>query len=228
MDNFQDIKKLWNVFICNINKIFSITFAITLTAAAISLFVMPQKYTASTILYVVNKENPDTNINLNDINAAQKLVNTCQVLFKSRTMLENVKSKLNLLYSDKELSGMIEISSVNSTEVLQISVESDSPQEAADIANELAKLAPEEFKRVVNSGSIEIVTPAYIPDKSSSPNTMLIICAAFAVSFIGSFFVILAAELLDTTVKREDDLSEIYGIPVLAEVADFNCKRFGG
>ena len=54
----------------------------------ISNFMITKKYESMALLYVENSQNTSESLNINDINAAQKLVNTCQILFKSGTALD--------------------------------------------------------------------------------------------------------------------------------------------
>ena len=48
--------------------------------SATSLLI-PKKYESHALLYVENSQQNSESVNINDINAAQKLVNTCQILF---------------------------------------------------------------------------------------------------------------------------------------------------
>ena len=51
-------------------------------AFVLSEFVMTKKYQSQALLYVENNKQTSESVNINDINAAQKLVNTCQIIFK--------------------------------------------------------------------------------------------------------------------------------------------------
>ena len=42
-----------------------------------------------------------------------------------------------------------------------------------------------------------------------------------AIGFIASCLISILIELIDTTIKSEDDIQDIYGIPVFAEIPDF-------
>ncbi|MDE5991686.1 MAG: hypothetical protein K2G87_01410, partial [Oscillospiraceae bacterium] len=72
-----------------------------------SEFAIEKRYQSSALLYVENSQQISESVNINDINAAQKLVNTCQIIFKSGTMMENLIANLDLPYTKGELNGMI-------------------------------------------------------------------------------------------------------------------------
>lgn len=190
----------------------------------LSAFVIEKKYSSEALLYVENSasKSDDSSININDINAAQKLVNTCQILFTSDYMLEKLSAALpQYAYTAANYEKMITIESVNSTEVLKISVETSSPETSVTIADKLVELSQVEYMRVIKNGSIEVVSNAIYPQTHTFPNTTLFTAAGFAIGLFGAYFIFLIIELLDTKVKPDDDLAKKYDIPVFAEIMDF-------
>lgn len=190
-------------------------------AYVLSGFVMTKKYESKALLYVENSQKTSESVNINDINAAQKLVNTCQIIFKSSTMMDNLIANLDLPYTKEELDRMITAQSVNSTEVMQLSVESTSPQEAEKIVNELVRLANIEFLRVIKSGSLEVIDYGEIDTKPSSPNVTLITVASILIGLVAAYIIVFVNDMLDVVVKHDDNLAKLYGIPVFAEITDF-------
>ena len=199
-------------------------------AFVLSEFVMTKKYESTALLYVENNQQASESVNINDINAAQKLVNTCQIIFKSGTMMDNLIANLDLPYTKEELNGMITAQSVNSTEVMRLVVESTDPQEAEKIVNELVRLANIEFLRVIKSGSLEVIDYGEIDTRPSSPNVMLITAAGLLLGLIAAYIIVFVNDMLDVVVKHDDNLAKLYGIPVFAEITDFlsaNESKYG-
>ncbi|MCI7767821.1 MAG: polysaccharide biosynthesis tyrosine autokinase [Oscillospiraceae bacterium] len=188
---------------------------------ALAEFVIPKKYESSALLYVENNRKSGDELNINDINAAQKLVNTCQIIFKSNKMLESVIYELDLPYDYDELSDMISVTSVNGTEVMRISASHEDPKMAADIVNVLVIQAQEEFMRVIKSGSIEVVEYAKVTDVPVFPKPLLFGAGGFILGAAAAYIIFLIIELMNVTITGMDDLSKIYGVPVFAEVPDF-------
>lgn len=199
----------------------------TIVAGIIGFFlafcIIPKEYTAEALMYVENSagKTDESAININDINAAQKLVNTCQILFTSEYILGELSDSIDNAYSAKELSEMITIQSVNSTEVLSISVVSKSANNSKIIADKLVSLSEKEFMRVIKTGSIEVVSAASLPKSHTFPSVPMFTAVALLIGLAGSYFVFLIMEILDIRVKDDDDLAQIYGIPVFAEIVDF-------
>ena len=84
---FFSLKKQWKWIAVS-------TVAGALLAFVLSAFILPKKYTSSLDLYVNNAERAVGNVNINDINASQKLVNTYIVILKNRQILEQVADNL--------------------------------------------------------------------------------------------------------------------------------------
>ena len=188
---------------------------------AISNYVMPKKYESHALLYVENSQQSSDSVNINDINAAQKLVNTCQIIFKSETMMDNLIAKLDLPYTKEKLDKMISAESVNGTEVMRLSVECSTPLEAKNIINTLVELSIDEFSRVIKSGSIEVVDYGDVNTDPSSPNVPLITLAAAVAGVVILYVIVLIRDMFDVAVKQEDNLAQIYDVPLFAEIVDF-------
>ncbi len=195
---------------------------------AVSYFVIPKKYQSQALLYVENNTQNTESVNINDITAAQKLVNTCQIIFKSSTMMDNLIANLDLPYTKEELNNMITANSVNSTEVMEIIVESGNAQEAQTIVNELIELSVQEFTRVIKSGSIEVVDYGEVNTKPSSPNVPMITLAALFVGIVVSYMIVLIRDMLDVVIKQSDNIAQIYDVPVFAEIVEFESAKSGG
>lgn len=84
-------------------------------------FLITPLYQASAMMYVNNSSINvgSTQVDLNDLTAAQSLVETYIVILKTRGTLEQVIEQENLSYDYETLSDMIEAGAVNSTEVFE-------------------------------------------------------------------------------------------------------------
>ncbi len=220
-----DISVLWNVFR---SHFVSITLCGILTAVivfALSQYVIPKKYTSEVLFYVENNTNQSDTLNYNDITAAQKLVNTCEVIFTSEYTMSLVEEKLGEDFGFKP--EMVSISAVNNTEVLSISVESESAEKSVKIGEAFAEIAPQEFLRVVKSGAIEMIADASYPKEFSFPNVTLFTVGGFAIGFAVLYVIFLIKTITDVKVKPDDDLSGRYDIPVFAEIMDYDSMTRG-
>ena len=219
-----DLRDLFKVLKEHLLVIIAVTLACGIAGFALSAFVVEKKYVSEALLYVENSANKseDSAININDINAAQKLVNTCQILFTSDLMLNQLSEELpDLDYKAKEYKEMITVSSVNNTEVLEVSVETNSPEKSKLIADKVVELSINEYHRVIKNGSIEVVSGAILPETHTFPSNTIFTAVGLLIGFFITYVIFFLIELFDTKVKPEDDLAKRYDIPVFAEIVDF-------
>lgn len=210
---FFSLKKQWKWIAVS-------TVAGALLAFVLSAFILPKKYTSSLDLYVNNAERAVGNVNINDINASQKLVNTYIVILKNRQILEQVADNVGGI-TYKELANSITMSSVEQTEVLRISAETGDPQLSAAICNELAALAPGVLEQVVKAGSVEVIGKAQAAKAPSSPNTKRNTLLGAVLLLVLSCGTTILVYLLDNTVKGEEDIQQRLDLPVLGEIPSF-------
>ncbi len=225
-------------FIVDINRIFEalwkragLIVLVALLAAAIGFsmasFVMTPKYAADILMYVNNKDNAenDSSFSTSELVAAQSLVKTYIVIIKSRTTLGKVIEQTQLPYSYKQLSGMIEATAVNSTEIMRITVTCNDPYEAAMIANAIADVMPEEISRVIKGSSVEQVDGA-VPNLSKvSPGIVKYTALGFMGGFVLMVGILTVAAIMDRTVHDEDYIVNHYDYPLLAVVPDLTDER---
>ena len=218
-----DLMDLLRVFRKIILMISVVTVLTAMAGFMLAKFVVPKKYTSETLMYVANSTSKaeDSAINVNDINAAQKLVNTCQILFTSDYILGELNDAFNGAYTVEKLKKMVTVSSANNTEVVKIEIQSGSPEESYALTVRLGELAKNEFMRVIRNGSIETVSALRFPESHTFPSATKFTAVGFLAGLFGSYFVYLLIDMMDIKIKPGDDLLENYDIPVFDEILDF-------
>ena len=143
------LRKLWLVVICAI-IVGAVAFGYT------RYFVTPM-YRASTTIYVnnnpMNAEGNTATLTISDLSAAQRLVSTYVITLKSDRVLTKVAQELDVQLSVKAIRNMITAESVDDTEVFEVQITNADPQLAAQIANAIAKVAPDEISEIVVGSS---------------------------------------------------------------------------
>ena len=140
-----NIKELFSFYFSKIRLVLILILVAVLIGAIYSLFFQKPLYESITKLVLTGTTSgagstTETGITQNDLNLNSKLVATYREFIKSKTVLKEVIASLNLRYSTEELEKMIAVSSVSNTEMINITVKSGDATEAANIANELAKV----------------------------------------------------------------------------------------
>ena len=156
-------------------------------------------------------------LNINDINASEKLLGTCVYLLTDDAVLEDVASKLGPSYNADRLRNILRVEALSGTMIIRITAETDDPELSARICNEMAAAAPGALRRVIKSGSVEMVGAAKPAKDPSSPNVVVNSILGMLLGFALSVVIIALLRILDNTVKDEHDLKRVMDVPVLGE-----------
>lgn len=227
MEKSLDLLTLCNLLFKHIKFVITVTALVTLCAFIFSkIFIVP-KYESHAMLYVESKSATSESLSINDISVAQKLVDTCSIIFTSETVMQQLSDDSRIDYTPSELKSMITVGSINSTEIIKITAQCYSPNEATYIANKMVELCVAEYSRIIQSGTITEVTSATYDIKPCSPNIFLNTVIGFLIGSIIACAIVLINELLDTSIKPSDDLAKMYNIPVFAEIMDFDITMKG-
>ncbi|MBQ9007877.1 MAG: hypothetical protein IJ088_00920 [Clostridia bacterium] len=189
----------------------SVLFAVA--AGVITVYLIKPKYTATSGLYVMSRQ--DSAINLSDLQIGSSLTMDYQEVFNNWHVQETVLQRLNLDYTYDQVGGMIKLKNPNNTRVLYISATSGSPDEAKKLADTYAQVAREFIAATMDTQQPSIFMEALWPSKPSSPRLSKNILIGFAAGFVLSagFFVLLF--LLDDRVRGSEDVEKHLNMPLL-------------
>ncbi len=223
-----DLRVLWKVLKDHLLPIAACAVIAAVVGLVLSVAVIPKQYASEATMVVKNTDetSSSTLLNINDINAAQKMVATCQVVFTTNQVLSELQSSFSN-FSINELRDMIVIEAVNNTEILRVSVTTGDPQTSKDIATKLTELAINKFKSVYDNGSIQIVSEPELPESHTFPSVPMFVLVGLFIGLVISYIVFLVIEMVDVKVKPDDDLMQLYGIPVFAEIMNFEISDKG-
>ena len=212
------IKKVWIPILCSV-VLGALFFGLA------THFIMP-RYTARVTLYVNNSvsSDPSTSITTSDLTASAKLVDTYAAIISSDSVLSAVAEKMTSSMAAEQLRSMISISSVNNTEVFQVSVVDTVPERSAEIANVIAEVFPEKISEIVEGSSTKVIDYAQIPTQISSPNYGRYAQMGVLIGFVGAALFILIWEICDNRIKEEEDLKN-WDIPVLGIIPEFSSAN---
>lgn len=197
-----------------------------------TLFFIAPKYQSSAMFYVNNNSlsigEASLSITSSDISASRGLVKSYIVILNTRESLNDVIDYAGVDRTYGELKQMISAEAVDSTEIFQVVVTSTDPAEAEEIADAIAYILPKRIASIIEGTSAKVVDSAVLPARPSSPsytkNTMLGFVIGLALT---AAFVVLR-ELMDITVRTEEDIALSCKHPVLAAVPDMEAHTKGG
>lgn len=219
IDVFHLFKILWK------RKILIALVAIVVGALAFaySAFVVKPEFTSTTRIYVVNRNQGDKpGLTNQDLQAGSYLVKDYREIILSQDVLEKVTSNLKLDLSPKALASKVKVTVPVDTRIVSISVNDKVPEEASRIANSLREVAAEKIisiTRVSDVTTLEEARPAAAP---SSPNIRRNTIIGLLGGTVFTVIAVLIVELVDTRVKRPEDIEDVMQIALLGVVPNLD------
>ena len=230
-----DLKELFSIFWSKkVSIILIVLIFITLGVIYTIGFTIP-KYTSSTTLLLAGSESTagetTNSITTTDVTLNSKLVSTYSVLVRSKDVLNQVISNLGMDISWEDLKNNVSVSTVEDTEVIEISITTTDAADSAKIANETAKVFSEKVSEIYNINNVHVVDEAEVENAPSNINHERDVIIFAFIGLVVSVIYVLIANMLDTTVKTAEDIEKEFKVPVLASIPVYENaiqKRRGG
>ncbi|MED4230143.1 YveK family protein [Priestia megaterium] len=217
--SFGDLVKLLR------KRLWLITFT-TLIAATISgiisFFVLTPVYEAKTQILVNQAKTEQQFYSTQEVQTNIQLINTYNDIIKSPAILEKVKKELKLDISAQELSNQIQVVTSENSQVAQIVVQDTSAKRAAQIANTTASVFQKQVPKLMNVDNVKVLSKATVGESASpvKPQPLLNIAIAIVVGLMVGIGLSFLLEYLDNTLKTEQDIENILGLPVIGVVTN--------
>lgn len=188
-------------------------------------YIQVPMYKSQTSLVLTRAGNSTGSITQNDISLNKNLVATYREIIKSRRILSNVISNLNLDITEKELSDKVSVTSSNDTELIVISVVDKDSKLARGIANEIAKVFKEEITTIYNIENISIVDVAVKAKDAYNVNPLKQYVIGVGSGFLIGSLIITVMFYFDDSIKKPEDIEEKVGLSVLSTVPKYKGKK---
>ena len=201
-----DLLELLYALLGKWREIAAATVACALIAAIGVLFFVTPKYQASSTIYI------------SDLQIGTALTDDYIQVFHMWEVQEKVISNLDLPYTYSQLDKMLSVTNASNTRMLEITVTSESAQEAADIANEYAEVVRDYIAKKMATDKPSIMSTALVPTVPVSPNKTKSILLGALLGFVVSAGVIVVITLLDDTYKTTEDIKKYTGLVTMAVI----------
>ena len=237
-----DLKELFEIFWNKKVQIILIILIFVVIGIIYTVGFTTPMYSSSTSLVLVGTSNSDTTgttgqtseITTTDITINSKLVATYSALVQTKNILGQVIANLGIDVDEEELRKNVEVTSKEDTELIEITVQNENPIYAAQIANETAKVFKEKIAgEIYKINNVYIVDEAEVESQPSNINHTKDVAIFGIVGLIIAVMYVLIANMLDKTVKTQEDIEKNIKIPVIAsipvyEVDSDKTERKGG
>lgn len=211
-----DILELFYYLISKWKPIVCLVLACTLMMGFYTFFVVTPKYEATSTIYVLNRS--DSAVNLSDLQIGIALTHDYIKVFDMWEIHEEVIVNLGLPYTYADMEKMLTVTNDDNTRMLDISIRSASPEEAAALANEYAKVASEYIADTMATDKPNIMSVALVPANPVSPNITLNLMAGFMIGLILACGIYFMVYIMDDKYKTAEDIRKYTGLITLAVV----------
>ena len=225
-----DLKELFQIFWNKKIQIILLILIFMVIGIIYTLGFVTPKYSSSTTLVLASgNNNKQTNtITTTDITLNSKLVSTYSELIKSKNILRQVKSNLNINLDEEVLRNSIQVTSVKDTELIKITVTNEDATISAKVANEIAKVFMGKVKEIYNIENIQVVDTAEIEKEPSNINHTKDVVIFAGIGLVVAVMYVLIANMLDTTIKTAEEVEKLFKVPVLVNIPLYQVENEKG
>lgn len=177
------------------------------------LRIVPQ-YSATAKIYIVNSETTITSIS--DLQLGTTLTPDYIEVAKSRPVLEDVISRLDLKMTSNQLLNKIDVTNKDGTHILNISAVDADPKLAATISNTMSDVVADSIAKIINTDKPNVLESAVVPTMPISPNTKRNVMVGGLAGAAAAMAVIFGMYMMDDTIKTEEDVRKYLKLTVLA------------
>jgi len=233
VSNELDLKQLMSIIKKRLLLIVSTVIVVTIATALFSIFYIQPKYEASTKIIVNQTATQMTTgqLDLNQINSSIRMIDTYKEIIRTPAIMGKViESYPDLKLTMQDLVKKVKVSSVNNTQVMTLNVQDTSYQKAAQIVNAVSDVFSKEIPQIFQVENVSILNYADEADTAVSPvspNIKLNTAIAFLVSLLLMIGLAFVLEMLDDTIKNEQDILEHLGLPTLASITRVDMEGLG-
>ncbi len=205
-------KRLWLIVL--------ITIIAATVSAVISFFVLTPVYQSKTQILVNQAKNDQQLYNMQAVQTNVQLINTYNDIITSPAILDKVVKELKLNGSAASLSGQIQVTSAQDSQVAQIVVQDTSAKRATEIANTTASVFQKEVPKLMNVDNVSVLSKATLGENASpvKPQPLLNVAIAIVVGLMVGVGLSFLLEYLDNTIKTEQDIENLLELPVMGVV----------
>ena len=180
--------------------------------------ILPKTYEASATI-LVGPPPSDEGIPL-DTTQGEQLARTYSTLASNPGVAEEVAEELGLARDD--LLDRMSFAPVERTQLVQITAEGDSAEEAADYANTYAESFAEREADRAETGEtafgLALVEPAVPPAEAAKPNVPLYLGFGFVLALLLALGVALLRDRMDRRIRVSSDQEELLDVPIIGRL----------
>lgn len=219
------INDLWKIFIHRLWAILLVSVIVVVAAiTSVSLKYKPM-YNSSATLYILQQNRVKSDMEYEDFNLALKVVNDCKHLLKSHSVVDTVIANLGLDISYSELYKNIKITNPSETRILEITVESDSPETAKRIVDEICMVGTEKITKAMGFEQVHFFEQGILNYSPCNRVSTLIYVIIGLAAMILTYSIFLFIHFMDDKIHTDEDIKKYLNLSILGEIPNANESK---
>ena len=231
-----DLFQIFNILWKNLSRIILAALILGIVALLVTIVFIHPTYQARFSVYVNNRNASSSGTDVlgsSDVMASQSLAKTYAKIITSRPVIEDAaeSTKMNKEYDYDMLKEVVTAAVEQDTQLVEVSVIMQSPEEAYSLAAGVADAAPAYVADVVEGSSMKVVAKPVLPTKQYAPSPKKNTAIGFLLGAVLMAVYLVLREILDDRIKSDEELEERYGISIIGTVPNFfaaNSDAYGG
>ena len=216
-----DLLELLGVLRQHILALLLTTVLAALAGFLVSSFVLTPQYQASALMIVNTRQDASANVTSDQLTSATRLVSTYSIIVKSDTVLNQVIANLGLNMTYETLASKVEVSAVDETQVMEITVTDPNPDGARQVCEQITQVAPDAILTAVEAGSVKVISAASVDPDPVSPNIPRNTAIAGVLGLVVCVGILFLRVLLDNKINTEDDVTKHLGLTVIGVIPNY-------
>lgn len=212
-----DLKEVFFELLSHIKAIIASAVIVGAICFGISYFLITPQYESKASMYVLSKSTSITS--LADVQMGTSLTNDYLVVVKSRPVLEQVITQLDIkgmTYS--QLLGKITVNNPTSSRILEVTVKDPDPRQAKLLADTVAEVSAAFIAEKMDQDPPNIIQRGYTDGSPVSPNIKKNTLIGLVAGAVLAMIVVFLAFMFDDSVITPEDVEKKLGLNVLGTI----------
>lgn len=217
------LSDLWDIFLHRWWIILiGAVLAVAILFTVFTLTFVPE-YESVATLYILKQNDSQSGSNNNsseDFSLALKVVNDCNHLLKGHSVLDKVIENLDLDMTYDQLYKAITVTNPSDTRILEVKVESESPELSKRIVDEICTVGTDKIEEAMGFQQVNLYELGII---NNEPCNKLGLAAYILVGIgvaIAIYTVFLVRFILDDNIRTDEEIERHFHLSILGDIPD--------
>ncbi|MBR6513798.1 MAG: hypothetical protein IKT46_03080 [Clostridia bacterium] len=226
---------LWRIFLQRLWLMLLVMVVVTGSVIAYDKITYVPQYSSTATLYILKQTN-ETNQNqyysqdYEDFTLALKVVNDCNQLLKSHSVLDTVIDELDLNMSYGALRGSISTSNPEETRILTVTARADTPENAKRIVDKVCDVGVDKITQAMGFKQVNLYEYGILttsPSNTPSKMSYAILGGGSMAAVYAIFFLIY---LFDDRLKTDEEIERALELTVIGDIPnadEHKTRKYG-